>query len=673
MAMIVGMQYRPVLDLDFGRMKSLTAVVGPTPSYTRASTGTYFNSSGVLTTAAINGPRFDHVYNGSAWVSKGLLIEEARTNLLQYSHRLLTAPWSGIAMTITESSGIAPDGANAASKVVPTTANQAHYVHQSITAAAAVYSQSFFAKSSGYDFVQICDGFPGGYYANFNLAIGTVATNSGYTTATIDILGNGWYRCSVKSTLSNNTAETCRLIPMPSNIASRVPSFAGDGTSGILVWNAQVELGSFPTSPIPTTAAVETRSADVCQITGGDFSGFYNQTEGSFAVEFDYLQTLADVRNFPSPFQVTLALDSTGRTAKHVLYGQNDQLANSYAVENVTNQVTLNSAPMSDARGVLRKCAMAYKVNDFALSSMGLAVLTDTAGTVPSGITCMEFLADSTYNVKHSGHIARLRYYNTRLPNAILRFFSGGSGAFQPDNISGLQFWVDASDTTTLYTDSALTTLAINDGDVIGGWKDKSGNARNALQSNGTNKPLLKLNIQNSKSAIRFDGTTKSMYTTASFVTGLYTIFIVAKKDSTSRKFMFCSSGTTTGNFYIDKFQLTGGYLGMLEQTNTNGLYSTVANTSIVCDQMTFKRTSLTGLARHSMRVNQSDQALTTTGTLDPSGGLSFPYIIGAYFVNATALCWDGDFYEILLYDSSLSPSDTLLVEAYLKAKWGTP
>ena len=669
MAMIVGMQYRPVLDLDFGRMKSLTAVVGPTPSYTRASTGTYFNSSGVLTTAAINGPRFDHVYNGSSWVSKGLLIEEARTNLLQYSHRLLTGPWSVIAMTITESSGIAPDGANAASKVVPTTANQTHYVHQNITAAAAVYSQSFFAKSSGYDFVQICDGFPGGYYANFNLAIGTVATNSGYTTATIDILGNGWYRCSVKSTLSNNTAEACRLIPMPSNIASRVPSFAGDGTSGILVWNAQVELGSFPTSAIPTTTAAVTRSADVCQITGGDFSGFYNQSEGSFAVEYDRLAN----HNAGNTDRWTLTF-TNGSTSyiDNFAATPGGGVFNDYSSIYRTGSQQAAAFVTSLAGGVVAKSAVGWKINDFSASFNGGAVQTDNSVDVPVGINRLD-IGMTVSNYFLCGHIARLRYYNTRLPNAILRFFSGGSGAFQPDNISGLQFWVDASDTTTLYTDSALTTLAINDGDVVGGWKDKSGNARNALQSNGTNKPLLKLNIQNSRSAIRFDGITDSMNTTASFVTNLYTIFIVAKKDSTLRKFMFCSSGTTTGNFYIDKWQLAGGYLGMQEQTNTNGLYSTVANTSIVCDQMTFKRTSLTGLSRHSMRVNQSDQALTTTGTLDPSAGLSYPYIIGAYFVNSTALCWDGDFYEILLYDSSLSPSDTLLVEAYLKAKWGTP
>ena len=64
---------------------------------------------------------------------------------------------------------------------------------------------------------------------------------------------------------------------------------------------------------------------------------------------------------------------------------------------------------------------------------------------------------------------------------------------FDPLSISGLQFWVDADDSATLYTDFTLTTLAVSDGDVVGGWKDKSGNSRNALQTDGTKKPLLKL------------------------------------------------------------------------------------------------------------------------------------------------------------------------------------
>ena len=62
-----------------------------------------------------------------------------------------------------------------------------------------------------------------------------------------------------------------------------------------------------------------------------------------------------------------------------------------------------------------------------------------------------------------------------------------------PTDIAGLQLWLDASDSTTLFTDSAGTTLATADGDPIGCWKDKSGNGNNVIQSDVSLKPSLKL------------------------------------------------------------------------------------------------------------------------------------------------------------------------------------
>ena len=80
----------PSLDLRFADNKSLVdATTGASlVTFTRASTGTYVGSDGVLQTASTDVPRFDH--NPTTGESLGLLVEEARTNLLLNSATLST-------------------------------------------------------------------------------------------------------------------------------------------------------------------------------------------------------------------------------------------------------------------------------------------------------------------------------------------------------------------------------------------------------------------------------------------------------------------------------------------------------------------------------------------------------------------------------------------------------
>ena len=81
---------KPSLDLDFAGNKNLVDnVTGASlVTFTRASNGTYTDSAGVLQTAATDVPRFDH--NPTTGESLGLLVEEARTNLLLNSATLST-------------------------------------------------------------------------------------------------------------------------------------------------------------------------------------------------------------------------------------------------------------------------------------------------------------------------------------------------------------------------------------------------------------------------------------------------------------------------------------------------------------------------------------------------------------------------------------------------------
>jgi|688.fasta_scaffold01708_23 hypothetical protein len=76
------------LDLQFAADKTLTARKGPTPVFSRGSTGTFVGSDGLIQNAAVNAARFDH--DPVTLACKGLLIEESRTNLVFPSETLTT-------------------------------------------------------------------------------------------------------------------------------------------------------------------------------------------------------------------------------------------------------------------------------------------------------------------------------------------------------------------------------------------------------------------------------------------------------------------------------------------------------------------------------------------------------------------------------------------------------
>ena len=407
----------PVLDLNFASLKSLVAATGPTPSFSRASTGTYFNSSGVLTSAAVNEARFDHVYDGTNWISKGLLIEEQRTNLCTYSSNQLNAAWVPFNSTITASGETDPVGGTSAFRIAETTtSNQRHMAYNTITPSASTFTYSVFAKAQERNWLQLISyDDPNLYYTWFNLSTGVVGTNTAGNTATITAVGNGWYRCSVTRTVASTGAQYIQTGPANGDNNS---AYAGDPTKGLLVYGAQVEIGAFPTSYIPTTTAAVTRSADVCQITGGDFSGMWNASEGSFACEADSFggNTIANQA-------IVAANDGTFAN----VIGQIRNLQNTSGdygafcrASNATTMSIVRSAGSTQA-GVAFKAATGFKTNDSADSLNGGAVIGDVTVTIPTVniITIGDFHTGA--NTILNGHIARLRYYNTRLTNSQLQ------------------------------------------------------------------------------------------------------------------------------------------------------------------------------------------------------------------------------------------------------------
>ena len=394
-----------VLDLNFASLLSLTPSVGPTPSYTRASTGTYFNSSGVLTTAAINGPRFDHVYNGSSWESKGLLIEEARTNAVLYSADF-TSGWTSSNVGMSTGAGTAPDGTSTAVKLYPTVSTTQTRIYLSGGANTCI---SVFAKAAEKTTVYFYD-LTGISECYFNLSTGAIGTNSTGLTAAISNCGGGWFRCSLSSAsiFSYFQIGVCEANGSTSSTAS--------GTNGILIWGAQWEIGAFPTSYIPTTTAAVTRSADVCQITGGDFSGFWNASEGSIAFDGDYLGPDSTVIRY------TFGVSNTSSPSNSFIGSATNRMTSgNYSTIMYNNgslefQLDTGTNPSSGSRIAL---GLAFKQNDFAISRDGGSPVIDSTGSIPT-INAMAIGSLYAFNGYMNGHIARLRYYNTRLINSQL-------------------------------------------------------------------------------------------------------------------------------------------------------------------------------------------------------------------------------------------------------------
>jgi hypothetical protein len=352
------------------------------------------------TSAAYYGPRFD--YDPVTLAAKGLLIEEQRTNLFTYSEQFDNVIWTKVRATVTANATTSPNGAVNADKLVENTDNNTHYVEISPTVTAVAHSFSVFLKAGERTWARlvVVDGA-----AYFNLstgAVGTVSAGSVSLSALTPVnMGNGWYRCTVVFTPSAGAATLqVRLATSDGG-----QTYTGDGTSGIYVWGAQLELGAFATSYIPTVASTVTRSADNASMTGTNFSSWYNQTEGTFVVGADTAQAASN----------RILEASGGLTARVVdllvATGQVLQMYNGTTTFNASGSVTLNT-PF--------KAVGAYKTADYGVALNGGTVTANTAALVntANALQIGRFNTPSNYL---NGHLQAISYYNSRLPDATLQ------------------------------------------------------------------------------------------------------------------------------------------------------------------------------------------------------------------------------------------------------------
>jgi hypothetical protein len=373
------------LALDF-----MGGILDSRITFTRASSGTRVNSSGVIESIASNLPRFD--YDTVTLAPKGLLIEEQRTNLLLQSAALATTPWSTSLGSVTANATTAPDGTLTASAITSTGGG----VFQSIsgTVAATVYTASIYVKYIGGG-GQLTFGFnanPTSARANFNIQTGSlVSIDANATSATITSVGGGWYRCSVTATVTSTST-----IIVDYSLTS--------GTSWYS-WGAQLELGASPTSYIPTTSATVTRAADNASMVGTNFSSWYNQNEGTVVAEFDF-----DVY---SPNRGIYSLNLANAP------GNNRFDCRTSGFNNTANGVGLNSPSITFSSGV-NKVASAYKVTDSAATKNGIIPTSYSLTTMPTVDRLLIGALDAQTN-QLNGHLKSFKFFSKRFLNTYLR------------------------------------------------------------------------------------------------------------------------------------------------------------------------------------------------------------------------------------------------------------
>lgn len=214
---------------------------------TRASTGWYFDSAGLLKSAGNNVPRLVH-HDPISRVAQGMAWETSRTNLELHSADLTQAVWIKTDVDVAKNQ-VGIDGtANSATLITATADNGT--VSQAMTVASSARTQSAYVKRvSGTGPLHL-------------------SQDNGSTFVDITPPADGsLYIGEVSATLANPTT-VLRI-----------------GTSGdsFIVLHMQNENGADKTTPIPTAGASVTRAVDLLTVPLSAFP--FDATKGTIYVE----------------------------------------------------------------------------------------------------------------------------------------------------------------------------------------------------------------------------------------------------------------------------------------------------------------------------------------------------------------------------------------------------
>jgi hypothetical protein len=262
------------LDLNFaGGVFSLNNTRTSNPAAIPGWSFSRTDTNGTATALDLAGNVIQFATGVPRITNRGLLVEEARTNLLLWSQTFDNASWIKTACTVTANQAIAPDGSLTADLVTDNSTSGTS-LEQSVTVSSgAICTASRFIKYDDVPWIRFVIGDGVNFIRVwFNVQTGTVGTivaagTGGNASATITPAANGFYRCTVTGSLTGVTSYA--FFTTTATADASVTRVSGGKR---LEWGAQLEAGAFATSPIITTGAAGTRGADLPILTPVAFS-----------------------------------------------------------------------------------------------------------------------------------------------------------------------------------------------------------------------------------------------------------------------------------------------------------------------------------------------------------------------------------------------------------------
>lgn len=355
----------------------------------------------ITTSAAYYAPRFD--YDPSTLAPRGLLVEEARTNLKTYSNIIGGTNWNiynTLGVATSDTTYTAPNGLQNFTKLTTSnTAKQAVYQGATVVNG-STYTLSAYVRAGTGSWIGL-ENSAGATSVWFNIASGTVGTvNTG--SASIESIGNSIYRIKWTAVAGAVSWAFSFSVPNADNTTAQTVG------QTVFVFGAQMELGSYATSYIPTVASSVTRNADVVTFAGVPLAALQGaqgtiiaQTDG-FGGSNNYAALVGRdgsgnliSRNGASSTQVYTQVSGAGGVIAATLGG--------------------SGVVTSPFRG-----AMAFNPSTLTIAANGGTVASGAGPLVsPSAVYLGGSSTTSTYALNN--HVQSVAVYNKAFPNPTLQ------------------------------------------------------------------------------------------------------------------------------------------------------------------------------------------------------------------------------------------------------------